>query len=620
MSSTSTFAPFVLMLFAFASFNAQVDATAPGQDQVPTQDVMSSQALSSALLSELMSALGAGHRVTEDRLSRIENALGPMFASLPKNEHGNLDRPAVRYVLHRLFAQRHGMFLKGLDPVDQKFNTSSTSGVLDSQVPAHVMGLLEERVGGRGLGIREIAVLAATLEHLIHDEALDRLKSVYAALELSIDLTPTEFQVLEAIDVYMMVLANGNNNLATKSREEVKIWVQNVHKTVPNWNATLQFAFGVRKDVINTASMADTLTFDSTARVVEEIGERYGRFQDGECQDLKATLVKLGDQGVGRVLLKDFHGGALGGHWQFSESVDYLRELGALDESDPARVRVIVPNYLYSPTNCLSTSSMYSVCCIDQCEAILGNIEREISAPDADPQRIVEIVSHLSSASVEVPRILPSSLVSRLDDVARHHSGRVPLHGRLFSQWLHHAYPRECPYPQVTGTMRPQTAEEMKQEGKSMFASSSEKKKHAVDTQAESRSPPTPKAKKTEQERLQWEQEEELFVAGWSPSGQQTGEPFLEQWSGEQSGEPFVEQLSPSGEQSGELFAEQLSPSGGAAPARSSLAACFRVLMFSIALLAMARGLKDTFMSALSGSSRLGAKMSREYLPHSHAV
>merc|ERR1719343_1461059 len=37
---------------------------------------------------------------------------------------------------------------------------------------------------------------------------------------------------------------------------------------------------------------------------------------------------------------------------------------------------------------------------------------------------------------------------------------RVPLHGRLFAQWLHHAYPRECPFPHVSGAVAPMYPEE----------------------------------------------------------------------------------------------------------------------------------------------------------------
>merc|ERR1719387_1072567 len=39
------------------------------------------------------------------------------------------------------------------------------------------------------------------------------------------------------------------------------------------------------------------------------------------------------------------------------------------------------------------------------------------------------------------------NLRSKLEEIAAKGNGRVPLHGRLFSQWLHYAFPYECPYP-----------------------------------------------------------------------------------------------------------------------------------------------------------------------------
>merc|ERR1719189_1114442 len=48
----------------------------------------------------------------------------------------------------------------------------------------------------------------------------------------------------------------------------------------------------------------------------------------------------------------------------------------------------------------------------------------------------------------------------RLNEIATNHAGLVPLHGRLFAQWLHHAYPRECPFPHTVGTVEPMYPEE----------------------------------------------------------------------------------------------------------------------------------------------------------------
>jgi len=61
---------------------------------------------------------------------------------------------------------------------------------------------------------------------------------------------------------------------------------------------------------------------------------------------------------------------------------------------------------------------------------------------------------------MDAPRNLSSSLVSRLGEISDRHGGHIPLHGRLFTQWMHHAYPLECPYPHASGTFRPETQDE----------------------------------------------------------------------------------------------------------------------------------------------------------------
>ena len=49
-------------------------------------------------------------------------------------------------------------------------------------------------------------------------------------------------------------------------------------------------------------------------------------------------------------------------------------------------------------------------------------------------------------------------MVRKLEDIADGHHGTVPLHGRMFAQWMHHAFPRECPFPHVAGSTDPQAA------------------------------------------------------------------------------------------------------------------------------------------------------------------
>lgn len=62
-----------------------------------------------ALLAEL-SIIGSSPHIR-----RIEEALQPLYAAMPKNEYGNLEPSVVRYALHRYFVQKHGWHVRGLE-------------------------------------------------------------------------------------------------------------------------------------------------------------------------------------------------------------------------------------------------------------------------------------------------------------------------------------------------------------------------------------------------------------------------------------------------------------------------------------------------------------------------
>jgi len=232
--------------------------------------------------------------------------------------------------------------------------------------------------------------------------------------------------------------------------------------------------------------------------------------------------------GTGRVRLSDFYKPALGGHWQFQESVHYLKQLGALDETD-AEPRVIIANYISSPSNCIASSSYYSVCCIDECEGLLGHLERQIAAPEATTTRIAELVTQLSSSSVAAPQKLSPGLLGRLGEIAAGHGGTVPLHGRLFAQWMHHVYPRECPYPHLSGTTNPQTPDEwLESTGQETTATDEEMLVHVNKAELGS----TLKKNSIEQEEaevevLPWSPEEELLVVRPSQIQQASGSSTL---------------------------------------------------------------------------------------------
>eukprot|EP00931_Biecheleriopsis_adriatica_P086866 TRINITY_DN6142_c0_g1_i2.p1 TRINITY_DN6142_c0_g1~~TRINITY_DN6142_c0_g1_i2.p1 ORF type:complete len:602 (+),score=118.50 TRINITY_DN6142_c0_g1_i2:54-1859(+) len=483
---------------------------------------MSSEHIRATVLSEVMSALGSGNRVTEKRLANIEEALKPTFTSMPKNEHGKLDDAAARYVLHRLFVQRHGMYIKGLEPDGFAWNASTTTTeVLDDHIPAFVLSLFEERLKDTGLGMHELAVLAATLEHLIHDEAVDRLSVSYGVHNLSQDAHVGEIILQDLIDTYMTIFIKGAQQISVESVAESR---EKVVQSYPGWHATQKFTAQIRSGYIASRASEpnfthDKISFQAAAEIVEEIGERYGRWQDSECRDLKESLLKIEHRSSGQVLLKDFYGAALSGQWQFSESVDFLRDLGALEESNPSQMAVMIPNYINAYSNCVASSSIFSVCCINECESLMGHLERQIAAPEASAGRILEIVAQLPSATVVAPRELPQELRSRLEEVASHHGGSVPLHGRLFAQWLHHAYPRECPYPHASGKVKAITAQEWAEEQGVAGVTESKAVMQRITEEAERyhASTPTPPMA-----NMLWSHEEELVSRSSSPKAGRT--------------------------------------------------------------------------------------------------
>jgi len=221
---------------------------------------------------------------------------------------------------------------------------------------------------------------------------------------------------------------------------------------------------------------------------------------------MKNTLVKMETPGSGRVPLDRFYAGGVDDtNWQFLESVPYLEQLGALDNADPQHMSVIISNYVNSPTNCVASSRFYSVCCVDECDSLLSTLEGRIAAPDASPSLIAQLIAGLPSDTVSAPRTLPASLVQRLNEIASHHGGKVPLHGRLFAQWMHHAYPRECVYPHLSGTTNPVTAEAyMDQTGNEIFIT----KKEVQDVISKVSSQEQPEA----DTELPWSGTEELFM------------------------------------------------------------------------------------------------------------
>jgi len=405
------------------------------------------QSVERALLSELSGLADAA------QLRSIDEELTPMFAALPKNEHGRLDPEAVRYALHRYFMKKHGWYVNGLGHANKTEVISSSTTIMKDRAPSYIQSVFEQRFQGQGLNRHDLAVFAATLTDLIHKEVAVALEGVYASLELPTvgPVTRKEHDIATKayLATYLVGDAEEGTALTDVSVAEGEDYLA--------WEDTLVWAADLK--LTSDFSSQDRLSpfsrqrdsFDKHVSFLQEFGHRLGTFQNLECHRLKDLLVEMEDPGTGRVPLSRFYRGGLDGDWTFTESVEYLRHIGALDESSPGRLSVVIPNYIHSHSNCLEGSSFYSVCCLDECEGLLGHVEDAVQGPSALPSRIAAVITGLHSDTVHAPRNLSEALMGRLGQIADAHGGQVPLHGRLFAQWMHHAYPRECPFPHAIG-------------------------------------------------------------------------------------------------------------------------------------------------------------------------
>jgi len=464
--------------------------------------------IKTSLLEEVERTVGSG---PTSRLYQMEEILTPIYTSLPKNEHGNLGHVAVRYALHRMFVARHGWNIRGLAPAVAGSNLSSPAGILKDQVPAYIQDLFEQRLAGKGFGLRDLAILAATIEHLIHEEAVVKLGSAFSVHELLPTSVLKDSEADEILDTYMMsfILGEDLNNMTLAEAQQMNSEMPEMFLA---WKHTQDFVRDIRLNATKALS-SPSLDFGLLSKVVESVAENYGTFQDMECQHIKNSLHMMEYRGTGRVKLSDFYKPALDGEWQFQESVAYLRQIGALDESDPKDSSVMIANYLHSQTNCIASSGFYSVCCKDECEGLLGHYEKELAASEATPEAIAKIAKGLPSATVSAPRELSATLLDRLETIAAQHERMVPLHGRLFAQWMHHAYPRECPYPQLSSTMSPE--DWLDETASEAIASEEEMQGFMNATNATASTEIEETAR--DEELMPWSLDEELLVVRASP-------------------------------------------------------------------------------------------------------
>jgi len=416
-----------------------------------TQRFQSSEVRTHATLEALLD----NHGATASDVAKIEAILRPTFEAMPKNDFGRLAPRSVRHMIHNYFASQHGYLIRGLEPHGMQLNVTGVhdADILVQKIPQLADVLSEVRHFGRGLSFTDVILTTATLEQLILDESMELLSAAYWLNGHNPLGSISQDALQEVLLSYLIVFEFGSKaNLTDAARHQL---MKQKWKTTnaQSWLTLVEFEedalhnFDFLQHDTTNPFVPVVYSFQAASQVVRSMARAYGQWQNADCRQMAAELRGLDVMGSGRVPLDKFYSQPKSANYVFSESTEYLQQIGALDDVGDVKPQVRIANYLTGPSNCIATSSFFSVCCLSECEGLMRELEQKIRAPTASAEQLLELVGNMSSSSVDAPRDLPATLVDKLRAIADRHSGKVPLHARLFAQWMHFVFPSECPYP-----------------------------------------------------------------------------------------------------------------------------------------------------------------------------
>jgi len=484
---------------------------------------LSKKAFREEIMNAMGSMLGCGGHHDAEQVASITSVLTPMWRTLPKT-NGHIDRRSLRYLVHRHFMQTSSLLVRGFEPTRPTNDSHwGAADILSQMVPAYVESVLESHHSTlHGFSLKDAVDMVVMLDQLIFDSESALLEGVYKEqrkpTKQSLSFQGLK-QVLESYMVVWMIdaspedhtLLNSNKTLAAEILPHYIELMKFSEGRIKSFEFMRQLAAGTGKKSKTVDTWNMRYSFEDAHKIAGGITRSFQSYWQSECESMKSALVSMDSHSTGRVPLAKFYNTAINSDWRFGESEAYLRELGALDESSTWRgPQVIIPNYLQATSNCIVSTPHYLVCCVNDCEHLMGEIETAIDAPTAQPETILGVVGGITSQETldhDEPAHLTKELRQQLEQIAKNSGGRVPLHGRLFAQWLHYVFPRECPYPHKVGAVSAATPSEF---GDDHIASQADMKKYA--SNASATDVDVSVGKEELQWMSQWSEDEELIV------------------------------------------------------------------------------------------------------------
>ncbi|CAK0826827.1 unnamed protein product [Prorocentrum cordatum] len=507
-------AAFVAVFLASAAIPSQVQArTGLVQSKSTLRATANVDLFQKNLRDAIGDMLGCGQGNQQNDLDTIEKKVLPIWNSLPKSANGRIERPLLRYIVYRYFMGTSSLVIRGFEqssPVNE-----SAAHILSQQVPAYVEAVLQsQHAQDHGFDLQDAVHVVALLRKLIADSDTQALETIYNLRGEKTNVPLSRYGLHVVLRDYLVQWLMFEDS---ESLKEFQRHPERLNSDFPQWHRIMMFRDGLVKTFDYNRHRAgkgfSQYTFSDVQEIISSIRSSFAYFWDDMCIEMRTMLVNMDTYKTGRVPLKMFYSRPFSREWRFAESEDYLRQLGALDETSLWHSsEVIIPGSadIAAASNCAVVQPHYLVCCADFCDGIFSELEAGVGGPVAPPEQILNLVGNMSRQNDDLddeenPR-LRGSLSRQLDKIAAAHGGQVPLHGRLFAQWLHYAFPRECPFPHKSGSTKQVLPKSF--EGDHYIVREEDRLRHLG---AEPLGMPIEIEKDTMQWMSQWSSEEELL-------------------------------------------------------------------------------------------------------------
>merc|ERR1719159_2112044 len=179
-----------------------------------------------------------------------------------------------------------------------------------------------------------------------------------------------------------------------------------IQRRYPFWDTSVLFLKDtVGADIFQRKATSNpfadqAFSFEDAVRMAERVSELFGAWSNHECHEMKDMLMEMDLHNTGRVKLADFYQYSKDGAWQFLEPSEQLRQLGSLDESSThLGPQVMIPNYITSMSNCITSAPYYAICCLNECDQVYQYLEAHIGAPSAAVSELMEAFEKASFAT-----------------------------------------------------------------------------------------------------------------------------------------------------------------------------------------------------------------------------